>query len=133
MDRHLHHLPPPPAQDSHHQPNPKSQNNLTEPYWTASRIIALASPPASHIVCRAYRAPRARKRVHEGGRQPGAARAERVAEGDGAAVHVDLGEVGAGLLLPGQDDAGERLVDLEQVDVVERQTGACAAPSRWPG
>ncbi|WP_208921684.1 NlpC/P60 family protein [Streptomyces capitiformicae] len=32
LDRHLHHLPPPPAQNIHHQPKPKSQSNLTEPY-----------------------------------------------------------------------------------------------------
>ena len=40
-------------------------------------------------------------------------------EGDGTAVHVDLGQVGTGLLLPGQHDRGERLVDLDEIDVVE--------------
>ena len=33
---------------------------------------------------------------------------------------LTLAEVGAGLLLPGQHDRGEGLVDLDQVDVVER-------------
>ena len=32
LDRHLHHLPPPPAQNIHHQPELKSQSNLTESY-----------------------------------------------------------------------------------------------------
>ncbi|WP_328981501.1 IS110 family transposase [Streptomyces mirabilis] len=32
LDRHLPHLPPPPAQNSHHQPKPKNQSNLTESY-----------------------------------------------------------------------------------------------------
>src|SRR5215211_4424196 len=52
-----------------------------------------------------------------------ARRAERVPERDRAAIHVGLGEVGAVLLLPGEDHRSERLVDLEQVDLVERQTG----------
>ncbi|MDH6630617.1 hypothetical protein M2271_008478, partial [Streptomyces sp. LBL] len=30
--RHLHHLPPPTAQNVHHQPKPKTQSNLTESY-----------------------------------------------------------------------------------------------------
>ena len=33
------------------------------------------------------------------------------------------GEVRAGLPLPGEDDRGERLVDLDQVDLVEREPG----------
>ena len=51
--------------------------------------------------------------------QLGARGAERVAEGDGAAVDVDLVHVGVVLLLPGQHDRGEGLVDLDQVDVVD--------------
>ena len=56
--------------------------------------------------------------------QLGAGAAERMAEGDGAAVHVDLAHVGLELLLPGQHDRGERLVDLEQVDVVDGETAS---------
>ena len=41
-------------------------------------------------------------------------------ESDGSTVDVDLGEVGVVLLLPRQDDRGEGLVDLDEVDVVER-------------
>jgi hypothetical protein len=43
---------------------------------------------------------------------------------DRPAVDVDLVEVGAGLLLPGEHDRGERLVDLEHVDVVDGEPGA---------
>src|SRR5690606_19801507 len=54
----------------------------------------------------------------------GAGGAERVAEGDGAAVDVDLLGVDAALLLPGEHDRGEGLVDLEQVDLVDADAGA---------
>src|SRR5262245_62111482 len=50
----------------------------------------------------------------QGGHQPGAGGAERVAEGDGAAVDVDLGVVGAGVLEPRHHHRGEGLVDLDQ-------------------
>src|SRR5438046_6840496 len=52
--------------------------------------------------------------------QSRAGRAEWVAQRDAAAVDVDLGQVRAGLLLPREHDRRERLVDLDQVDVVER-------------
>jgi histidinol-phosphatase (PHP family) len=61
--------------------------------------------------------------VQQRGEQPRAGRAEGVAEGDGAAAGVDAGEVGAGLALPGEHDRGERLVDLDQIDLVEREPG----------
>jgi hypothetical protein len=61
-------------------------------------------------------------RVHERGEQPGAAGAERVAERDRAALDVDLRQVRAGLPLPGQHHAGEGLVHLEQVDVLDGQS-----------
>src|SRR3954453_22899238 len=44
LDRHLHHLPPPPAKNIHHQPEPKSQSNLTESYQDSVRsVLILAS------------------------------------------------------------------------------------------
>src|ERR671910_680079 len=57
--------------------------------------------------------------IEQRGHEPGAGGAQRVPEGDGAAVDVDLGRVGAGLAPPGDHDRGERLVDLDEVDVVE--------------
>src|SRR4051812_11379921 len=55
--------------------------------------------------------------------QTRAGRAERVTERDRAAVHIHLGEVGAGFLLPGEDDRCECLVDLDKIDVVDGQPG----------
>src|SRR5439155_547408 len=51
--------------------------------------------------------------VEQPGHQDRARRAERMADGDGATVDVRLREVCPGFLLPGEDDRGERLVDLE--------------------
>ena len=45
-------------------------------------------------------------------------------KGDRATVRVHLGRIGADLLLPGQHDRRKSLVDLEGVDVVDRQAGA---------
>ena len=53
-----------------------------------------------------------------------AAATERVAHGDGAAVRVGALEIGARLLRPRQHDGGERLVHLEDIDVVETEAGA---------
>ena len=52
-----------------------------------------------------------------------AGRADRVAEGDGSAVDVDPLGIRAGFVKPGQDDAGESFVHLEQVDVLNGQSG----------
>src|SRR5262249_43372045 len=60
--------------------------------------------------------------VEQGRRQPRAGSTERVPDRDRATVDVDLRQVGSGLGLPGEHDRGERLVDLERVDVVDAQT-----------
>src|SRR5579862_2851722 len=52
--------------------------------------------------------------VEERRHQAGTRAAERVTEGDRAAVHVHLAHVGVVLLLPRQHDRGERLVDLDE-------------------
>src|SRR3954447_3418124 len=57
--------------------------------------------------------------VQQCGHQPRAGCAEGMPERDRAAVDVDLGEVGARLLLPREHHGRERLVDLDEVDVVE--------------
>ncbi|MFD1312673.1 hypothetical protein ACFQ5X_43780, partial [Streptomyces kaempferi] len=46
LDRHLHHLPPPPAQNIPHHPKPKSQNNLTESYYRLATTRARAEESA---------------------------------------------------------------------------------------
>src|SRR3984957_12161498 len=61
--------------------------------------------------------------VDQGGEQAGAGGAEGGGPGGRAAAHVDLGQVGAGLALPGQDDRRERLVDLDQVDLGQGHPG----------
>ena len=55
--------------------------------------------------------------------QTRARRAERVAQCDGAAVDVDLGHVRFDLSLPGQDHRSERLIDLDQVYVLQLKPG----------
>src|SRR5215472_14725199 len=62
--------------------------------------------------------------VQGGGEQAGAGAAHRVAERDGAAVDVDLVRVGLVHAQPGQHHRGERLVDLEQVDVAQGHAAA---------
>src|SRR5690606_8798179 len=50
--------------------------------------------------------------------------AEGVADGDGAAVDVQLLQRDAEVAVGGDHLGGERLVDLDQVDVVDGETGA---------
>src|SRR5204863_7781976 len=57
--------------------------------------------------------------VQQGGDQARAGRAERVAEGHRPAVDVDAVHVGVQFAPPGGDHGGERLVDLDQVDVLD--------------
>ena len=59
---------------------------------------------------------------------------ERVAEGDRAAVEVHLGDVETELVDAGERLRRERLVELDDVDLVERESGARRAPcgSRAP-
>src|SRR5262245_17680879 len=61
--------------------------------------------------------------VEEGRHEARAGRAERMPEGDRAAVHVHAIEIRTGLALPREDHRGERLVDLDQVDVGELHPG----------
>jgi len=44
-----------------------------------------------------------------------------VTQRDRAAVHVDLRQVDAELLLPREHDRGEGFIDLDEVDVLQRQ------------
>src|SRR5690606_7166863 len=61
--------------------------------------------------------------VEQGAEDGAAGGAQRVAHGDGAAVDVDLVLANAHVLHELHDDGGKRLVDLEQVDVLDAQTG----------
>jgi hypothetical protein len=48
-----------------------------------------------------------------------------VADRDHPAVDVRLGQIGAGVVGPDEHDRGERLVDLEQVDVASVSPARC--------
>src|SRR3989304_284894 len=61
--------------------------------------------------------------VNQRGHHPRSGAPERMPERDRAAVDVGLVPIGAGLGEPGADDGGERLVDLEEVDVVDAKAG----------
>ena len=65
--------------------------------------------------------------VQEGGREAGAGAAERVAEGDRAAVDVEALLVDPELADAGEDLGGEGLVELDQVDLVEPEAGGARA------
>src|SRR6201996_1537431 len=51
---------------------------------------------------------------------PRSRHADRVADGDGSAVDVDLLRIDAEFLRRSQRDRGERLVDLDDVELVDR-------------
>ena len=46
-----------------------------------------------------------------------------MAERDRPAVVIDLLHIGAGFVLPGEDDGSEGLVDFEEIDVFQLQAG----------
>ena len=101
-------------------------------------MTAMPWPPPMQAAPRPYRPPRRRSAWSRCSGDAGAARAERVAQGDGAAVDVGALAVEAELPLDGQVLGGEGLVDLDQVHVVQREARALQraraprAPDRCP-
>ena len=87
-------------------------------------IVPVPSPPPQHIDDEAVASAGALELVERLGEEHRARAAERMAEGDGAAVGVHLLHVRVDLLRPREHDGGERLVDLERVDVVGREARA---------
>ena len=59
------------------------------------------------------------KFAEQGAKKTCAGSPERVAEGNGTAVHVDLAHVGAEFALPCKNNWSERFVEFDEVDVVE--------------
>ena len=88
--------------------------------------VALAATAAQRG--RAEPAAAAPQLERQGQRKPGARRADRVAEGDRAAVDVDPVQVDAEQLRGVDADRRERLVDLDQVEVVDADGPARPAP-----
>ena len=86
-------------------------------------IVTLAWPPPSHIVTRPYRPPVRSSACSS----VVSSRAPVAPSGWPSAIapphDVDPVQVGTGLPLPGQHHAGERLVDLDQVDLVQGHPG----------
>ena len=87
------------------------------PATFAHRLEAVSTAGALELV---------EQRDHEAG----AGRAERVPERDRAAVDVDLLVFEVGLAQPRHRHRGERLVDLDEVDVARLQTGLGECPLR---
>ena len=81
-------------------------------------------PPPTHIVSSPKVLVGVAQAVDQGGHDAGAGHAERVADGDGAAVDVELVPRDAEVLGRRDDLGGERLVDLDEVDVVDGHAGA---------
>ena len=95
-----------------------------------SNRVALAWPPPSHISCSPRREPLRSSSPSRVAVSRAPEAAERMAERDGAPVDVDPLHVGVHLVRPREHDAGERLVDLDAVDRVERDAGALEDPRR---
>src|SRR5580765_3267410 len=62
--------------------------------------------------------------VEQRDEDPAARGADRMAERDRAAVHVDLARIPAHLAIDGDGLGGERLVDLHEIQVLRLPSGA---------
>ena len=88
-------------------------------------MVAMPMPPPMHSVISAVDLFAALELVEGGAEQDRAGRAERVAEGDRAAVDVDAVGIDAERARRLQRHHGERLVDLPQVDVARPSCRPC--------
>ena len=91
-------------------------------------IRALAIPPPSHMVCRPVTTTDPLQLPHQRGEETRPGGTERMPEGDRPAV--DIGPLPEGhrvratvLDPPRRGHRGERLVDLEEVDVIDPEPG----------
>ena len=89
-------------------------------HQTISTLSATALPPPRQSVARPGRAPAILQRVEQRRQHAGAARADRMAERDRAAVHVDAVPVPAQPPAVGERLRRERLVRLDQIVVADR-------------
>ena len=69
---------------------------------------------------------------HQGDQEPGSGAAQRVTEGDGAAVGVHDVRVEAEVADACDRLGGERLVELDGVEVVDGPAAAARGPCGWP-
>ena len=112
---------------------------VTDASWlriaTTATITGSDGPTAVMHSDAAPRRRRAPQRVHQRRQDARAARADRMAERDGAAVHVDLRRVEAELADDGQRLRSERFVQLEEIEIVRsarRGRAPCASPGPAP-
>src|SRR3954454_18160760 len=100
-------------------PNPRARPYRPQPLDDR----AGAEPAAAAHRDEPERAVHALELVQRRGDEPRACGTDRMAERDGAAVGVHVAEVRVHLTFPREHDRGERLVDLDRVEVVDRQAG----------
>ena len=101
--------------------------------YTVSTIAAMPWPPPMQAVASPRFSAAAPQLERQRQQQARAGHAERMAERDRAAVDVDLVAIEAELLLDGEILRGERLVDLDEIDVVERQAWPSSSTLRVAG
>ena len=99
-----------------------------------SMIVAFAMPAALAHRLEAVAAAGALELAEQRGHEPAPRAAERVAERDRAAVHVDPARGrGGARCAHASTTRRERLVDLDEVDVVERELRRARAPCAVAG
>src|SRR5579884_3421072 len=74
--------------------------------------------------CEAATTSTATEFVDEGGEDAGAAGADGMAKGDGAAVDIDAGPVPVEFFAVGEGLGGEGFVDFDEVEIVDFEAGA---------
>ena len=103
-------------------PTPSALGGIAQrPRYTRSKIVAIPWPPPMHRLTSPYCDAPPLHLVHQLDGEDGARRADRVAERDGAAVDVRLLRVEAQRRAARRRDRGERLVQLDEVDLVDGQ------------
>ena len=98
------------------------------PFENSGGALAAAHAHGHHAVLRIA----ALHLAQDGGGELGAGAAQRMAQRDGAAVHIDFLRIEAGLLDHRQRLHGECLVQFDDADVVELQAGDLRAPWESP-
>ena len=112
-----------------HHPRRRDPGCHDRVYFSRSTIIARPWPPADAHALEPEAGVAVLHAVEQRGHDAGAGHAERVAERDRAAVHVQLVPRDSELLGRRDHLGGERLVDLDEVDVVDRHVGPGERPA----
>jgi hypothetical protein len=104
-------------------------------HQATSNSPAAPMPPATHIETTTYLTPRRLPSISAWPTRREPVMPNGMADGDAAAVDVELVRIDAQLLLAIDGLAGERLVDLEQADIVNASARRASAAwgSRRPG